>query len=85
MTSNTPNPPDPLDLELAKFRAQGDQLRSFLRDAILKMDNAAVTEVFRDCARGNLSDFDERTALFVGTLAVVGFIGLFEPPDGEEE
>jgi hypothetical protein len=78
--------PDPLDLEVAKFRANGDQLRSFLRDLIAKeMDRTEVTEVFRACARGDLSDFDETTARFVGSLAVVGFIGLFDSPDQEAD
>ena len=78
--------PDPLDLEVAKFRADGDQLRSFLRDLIShEMDRAAMAEVVRTCARGDLAGLDERTARFVGSLAIVGFIGLLERPDQEAE
>jgi len=73
---------DPVDLELARYRAQADQLGSAVREALLELDRAAVADIVRACAKGDLSGLDERTVSLVAWMAVVGFFGLFEPGEG---
>ncbi|MBC7771349.1 MAG: hypothetical protein H7210_02525 [Pyrinomonadaceae bacterium] len=74
---------DPIELELAKLRSHADQLRSFIRDTLREMDRGEVLQLFKVCAKGELSGIDERTAALVARMALVSFFSLFEGQDAE--
>jgi hypothetical protein len=75
---------DPADLELARLRARGDQLRSTVRDALAEMESSERVNLFRICAKGDLSGLDERTVSIVAWLALVAMFDLGEDPAGKE-
>jgi hypothetical protein len=75
---------DPADLELARLRARGDQLRSTVREALAEMDRGELCGLFRTCAKGDLSGLDERTVSLVAWLALVAMFDLGEDPAGKE-
>ncbi len=72
---------DPIDLELARLRSHADQLRSTVRDALLEMDRGDFIELFRTCARGDLSGLDHRVTALVAWLALVAVFAIFERDD----
>lgn len=69
---------DHIDLELARYRAQADQLRNAVRETILEMDRGEVAELFRSCAKGDLLGLDHRAVSLVAWMGLVGFFSLFE-------
>jgi hypothetical protein len=61
--------------------AHVDQTRAHLREVIKQIPRSDLVEIIRTAASGKLSEFDERTALLVGMLAVIAIHMLFEDGD----
>ena len=67
--------------EILKHMAHVDQTRAHLRDVVKTMPRQDLVEIIRTAASGKLAEFDERTALLVGMLAVIAIHMLFESED----
>ena len=67
--------------EILKHMAHVDQTRAHLREVIKQIPRSDLVEIIRTAASGKLSEFDERTALLVGMLAVIAIHMLFEDGD----
>jgi hypothetical protein len=79
---------DPIDLQVARWKAQADQLRSTVRHALLELGPGPVTELIRTCAVAHPDQLDERMRQLVGWLAIVAVVDLFDAPppgDGKED
>lgn len=67
--------------EILKHLAHVDQTRAHLREVVKDIPRVDLVEIIRTAASGKLSEFDERTALLVGMLAVIAIHMLLEDGD----
>ncbi|MCC6909683.1 MAG: hypothetical protein IT430_17240 [Phycisphaerales bacterium] len=67
-----------MDRDVQRLVAHADQTRATMRDTLAEMPAADKAALIRTCAAGDLTGFDERTALLVGLLAVVAIFDLSE-------
>ncbi|MCL4197695.1 MAG: hypothetical protein KJZ69_09405 [Phycisphaerales bacterium] len=67
-----------MDRDVQRLLAHADQTRATMRDTLAAMSAGDKAALIRTCARGDLANLDERTALFVGLLAVVAIFDLNE-------
>ncbi len=67
--------------EILKHLAHVDQTRAHLREVVKDIPHGDLAQIIRTAASGKLEEFDERTALLVGMLAVVAIYMLFESED----
>lgn len=71
------------DHESLKLLAHLDQTRSSLRAMIREIPPHELNAMIRTAASGNLHEFDERTGLLVGMLAIVSIFDLLDPDRSE--
>jgi hypothetical protein len=70
-----------MDAEVLRLMAHIDQTRSQMREALTEIGADNLPRLVKTCARGALTEFDEREQLLVGMLAIVAAFDLLERKD----